>query len=112
MKTNIMSELIRFQAQEAALHLQLHDLTIEKIKVLRQLSVLLPGTRSDEACTLPEKGNYSDLRRFIHERKQKDESFKNYCESHSRVELCKRLTDELGWEVHPHSLGKNINRNR
>ena len=112
MKNDILSDLIRLQAQEAALYLQLHDAAAEKIKVLKQLSYLFPGTSSDEADTLPAKGNYSDLRRYIHERKQKDEWFKDYCESHSRVELCRWLTEQLGWEVNPDSLGKNINRNR
>jgi len=58
----------------------------------------------------PEEGKYNQVREYIEQRKQVDEIFKNYCATHSRRELCDRLTDEFGWVVDVKSLGTNINR--
>ncbi|MBO7458605.1 MAG: hypothetical protein J6T80_05055 [Paludibacteraceae bacterium] len=79
------------------------------------------GDRSQEAgeaaapndiLPIPPEGKYSDVRRYIEERKRFDEEFKAYVETHSRVALCKRLSEEFGWTVDHYALGRNINRNR
>jgi len=61
---------------------------------------------------VPKKGKYTEVRRYIVERCKFDKEFKDFYESHSRVELCMRLTDEFGWDVDEHALGVNMNRNR
>ena len=61
---------------------------------------------------IPRKGKYTEVRRYIEERCKFDEEFKNFVDTHSRVELCMRLTDEFGWDVDDHHLGVNMNRNR
>lgn len=61
---------------------------------------------------IPNKGKYTEVRRYIEERKRFDEEFKTYCTNHSLRDLCARLTHEFGWFVDEHSLGSNINRNR
>ena len=58
----------------------------------------------------PEEGDYNAVREYIDQRKQKDSIFKTYCATHSRRELCDRLTDEFGWVVDVKSLGRNIQR--
>ena len=60
----------------------------------------------------PHKGKYSEVRRYIEERKRFDEEFRAYVENHTRVALCKRLTEEFGWTVDQYALGRNVNRNR
>lgn len=65
----------------------------------------------DACLAIPEEGKYSDVRRYIEERKRIDADFKKYCDTHSRTDLCKLLTDEFGWVVDNHALGRNINRN-
>ncbi len=64
----------------------------------------------DEAY--PREGKYSDVRRYIEERKRHDEEFKSYCQTHTLRDLCGRLSREFGWFVDEHSLGANLNRNR
>jgi len=61
---------------------------------------------------IPRKGKYTEVRRYIEERCKFDDEFKTFVETHSRVELCMRLTDEFGWDVDDHHLGVNMNRNR
>ena len=58
----------------------------------------------------PEEGDYNAVREYIDQRKQNDVIFKTYCATHSRRELCDRLTDEFGWVVDVKSLGRNIQR--
>jgi hypothetical protein len=58
----------------------------------------------------PEEGNYNAVREYVESRKSHDEPFKIYCQTHSRRELCDRLTDEFGWVVNVDSYGKNIRR--
>ena len=67
---------------------------------------------ADYAIPIPAQGRYTAVRRYIEERKLCDNAFKTYCDTHTRVELCRRLTDEFGWLVDEHALGRNINRNR
>lgn len=69
-------------------------------------------TMTDSYITIPEEGKYTEVRRYIEERKLNDAAFKIYCETHSRTDLCQRLSREFGWVVDDHSLGRNINRNR
>ena len=59
----------------------------------------------------PAEGDYNSVRAYVDQRKQHDEVFKRYCNTHKRSELCKRLSDEFGWVVDAHSLAVNISRN-
>ena len=61
---------------------------------------------------IPQKNKYTQVRKYIKERSRFDEEFKEFVENHSRVDLCKRLTDEFGWDVDEHHLGVNMNRHR
>ncbi len=62
--------------------------------------------------SIPGERKYSEVRTYIKERCQFDAEFKEYVESHSRVELCQRLSNEFGWFVDDHKLGVNMNRHR
>jgi len=66
----------------------------------------------DDILPIPPKGKYTKVREYITERCRYDKEFKNYVDTHTRVDLCKRLTDEFGWDVDEHHLGVNMNRNR
>ena len=59
----------------------------------------------------PCEGDYNAVRIYVEERKKHDEVFRLYCQTHSRKQLCERLSDEFGWEVNVDSYGKNVNRN-
>lgn len=67
---------------------------------------------SANALRRPKEGNYNGVREYIEERKKIDDVFKEYCKSHSRKDLCARLSDEFGWFVDPHHLGVNEGRNK
>ena len=70
-------------------------------------------SRSDnDIWGTPRTGRYSDVRRYITERKKGDPAFKDYCLNHSLRDLCLLLTDIFGWYVDENSLQKNLNRNR
>ena len=60
----------------------------------------------------PREGDYTAVRLYIEHRRQQDEEFKQYCLTHTRRDLCRRLSVEFSWIVDPVSLGRNINRNR
>ena len=61
---------------------------------------------------IPQKNKYTQVRQYIHERCRFDEEFKDFVDNHSRVDLCKRLSNEFGWDVDEHHLGVNMNRHR
>lgn len=61
---------------------------------------------------IPQEGKYSEVRKYLDERKKFDAEFKEFCNSHSLRDLCARLSKEFGWFVDEHSLGANLNRNR
>lgn len=67
---------------------------------------------SEPILPIPQKNKYTQVRTYIKERCRFDEEFKDFVDSHSRVELCKRLTNEFGWDVDEHHLGVNMNRHR
>lgn len=46
--------------------------------------------------TYPEEGDYNAVREYVERRKEHDEVFRNYCQSHGRKQLCNRLSDEFG----------------
>ncbi len=71
-----------------------------------------PESPVDDILPIPPKGKYTKVREYITERCRFDKEFKNYVDTHTRVDLCKRLTDEFGWDVDEHHLGVNMNRNR
>ena len=58
----------------------------------------------------PEEGDYNAVREYVEHRKEHDAVFKNFCHSHSRADLCNRLTEEFGWPVDARSYGKNLQR--
>jgi len=60
----------------------------------------------------PRKGKYSEVRRYLEERKKGDPAFKEFCRTHSLRDICTYLSKQFGWFVDEHSLGANINRNR
>ena len=115
METNIFAELLRIFKQEAALHQKQMELDIEKIKLIQQIVNQKPmGLRDEQSKKFSESayGKYTRLRSYIEERLAHDDEFKGYYETHSRVELCTRLTRELGWVIYPYALGRNVNRSR
>lgn len=61
---------------------------------------------------IPPEGNYTAVRKYIEERVRFDDEFRTFVANKSRVDLCKRLSDEFGWTVDHYALGRNINRNR
>lgn len=70
------------------------------------------AAKYEHILPIPRKGKYTEVRRYIEERCKFDEEFRSFVATHSRVELCMRLTNEFGWDVDDHHLGVNINRNR
>lgn len=66
----------------------------------------------EDILSIPNKGKYTEVRKYIEERCKFDEEFKEFVAKHTRVELCMRLTEEFGWDVDEHALGVNMNRNR
>ena len=60
---------------------------------------------------IPRKGDYNGVREYVEERIKYDEVFKQYCQTHTRKQLCQRLSDEFGWIVDSNSYGRNISRN-
>jgi len=67
---------------------------------------------ANDILPIPRENRYTEVRRYIEERKRFDAEFKTFCDNHSLRDLCKRLTNEFGWFVDEHSLGANLNRNR
>ena len=72
----------------------------------------IPSQPAADVWGKPKEGKYSEVRRYIEERKKGDPEFKQFCHDHTLRELCTRLTREFGWFVDDKSLGRNINRNR
>lgn len=70
------------------------------------------GGPSERVLAIPNEGKYNEVRKYIEGRKSFDDEFKRIVEKSSRVELCSILTDLFGWDVDPHHLGVNMNRNR
>ena len=68
--------------------------------------------KTREILPIPEEGKYSKVREYIAERKRFDEEFAEYVKTHSRTDLCERLTKEFGWYVDENSLQRNQNRNK
>lgn len=61
---------------------------------------------------IPHERKYNEVRIYINERARFDAAFKNFFETHSRVELCQRLSVLFDWTVEAQQLGRNMNRNR
>ena len=64
----------------------------------------------ESVLDIPHEGKYTEVRRYIEERKRFDAEFKRYCAEHSLRDLCNRLTNEFGWFVDENSLQRNLNR--
>lgn len=73
------------------------------------VQIMQPGTSS---IARPKENDYNGVREYIEQRKAQDAVFKTYCKSHTRKQICERLSDEFGWTVDAHNLGVNIGRNR
>jgi hypothetical protein len=67
-------------------------------------------TSANDILGIPAERDYKAVRLYITERCRFDNEFKEYVDTHSRVNLCQRLTDEFGWDVDSDNLGRNINR--
>lgn len=61
-------------------------------------------------ATFPRKGDYNAVREYVEQRMKEDEVFRSFCNTHSRKQLCERLSDEFGWEVNTNSYIKSMNR--
>lgn len=66
---------------------------------------------AERGIPIPRKGDYNSVREYVEERKKCDEVFLQYSRTHTRKQLCDRLTDEFGWVVDVNSYGKNLARN-
>ena len=111
--TNIFHVAGNYIAEQ---HIDIHDnqnvyVGSEKPKAANQEAGDAPKAPND-ILPIPHEGKYSEVRRYIEERKRFDEEFKTFCLNHSLRDLCTRLTNEFGWFVDEHSLGANLNRNR
>lgn len=73
------------------------------------VQIMQPGASS---LAHPKENDYNGVREYIEQRKAQDAVFKTYCKSHTRREVCARLSDEFGWTVDAHHLGVNIGRNQ
>jgi len=73
----------------------------------------MPSTEPEQAYSapFPRKGDYNAVREYVEERKKNDEIFLQYCKTHTRKQLCDRLSDEFGWVVDANAYGKNLSRN-
>ena len=76
-----------------------------------EIEDIQPEITNTHCIPIPPKGKYSEVRKYIEERKRSDEEFKQFCQHNSRRTLCERLSKEFGWFVDEHSLGVNISRN-
>lgn len=76
-----------------------------------EIEDIQPEITNTHCIPIPQKGKYSEVRKYIEERKRSDEEFKQFCQYNSRRTLCERLSKEFGWFVDEHSLGVNISRN-
>ena len=85
------------------------DLEIAK-KRIAELSKQIFEPIIGAQLTYPEQDDYNAVREYVENRKQRDPIFKKYCATHTRKELCLRLSDEFGWVVDSNSYGKNLQR--
>lgn len=69
-----------------------------------------PHGEEDMTKAYPQENDYNAVREYVERRKANDKVFLNYCKSHSRKELCERLTDIFGWVVSDKNYGRNIQR--
>ena len=60
--------------------------------------------------TYPAENDYNAVREYVVHRREHDEVFKHYCDTHTRTQLCERLTEEFGWVVDAGSYGRNLQR--
>ena len=84
----------------------------EKEQVNHTKTTKKSAAEYEDILSIPNKGKYTEVRKYIEERCKFDEEFKEFVAKHTRVELCMRLTEEFGWDVDEHALGVNMNRNR
>lgn len=83
---------------------------IEMRKQIAELNKMIYQPMLSAQLSYPDKDDYNGVREYVESRKERDPIFRNYCRSHSRPQLCSRLTDEFGWVVDPKSYGRNLQR--
>lgn len=66
-----------------------------------------PHEPEDITKTFPQENDYNAVREYVERRKASDKIFRDYCLTHTRKQLCERLTDEFGWVVNPKNYGRN-----
>jgi hypothetical protein len=71
-------------------------------------SIYAPALRAQ--YDFPSTNDYNAVREYVEMRKEQDPIFRRYCNSHTRKQLCERLSDEFGWIVDSQNFGRNINR--
>ena len=86
-----------------------NDISQDKARI-EELSKMIYEPVMSGQLSYPDEDDYSDVREYVESRKARDPVFKTYCKSHTRTELCARLTDEFGWYVNPKSYGRNLQR--
>lgn len=84
----------------------------ESVTAPHEQETSTPEKTEQDILPTPHEGKYTEVRKYIEERKRFDEEFKTFCVNHSLRDLCSRLTNEFGWFVDENSLQRNINRNR
>lgn len=63
----------------------------------------------DDVLECPKPNCYAATRDYIYERCRYDQQFKDYFESHKRIDFCNQLTAMFGWIVDANALGKRLN---
>ena len=63
-----------------------------------------------QSVSHPVEGDYNAVREYVEKRKQIDTVFKQYCNSHTRAQLCERLSEEFGWSIDKKSYARNVQR--
>ena len=86
-----------------------NDIGQDKARI-EELTKMIYAPVLSAQLNYPDKDDYSGVREYVESRKVQDPVFKAYCKSHTRTELCARLSDEFGWYVNPKSYGKNLQR--
>ena len=69
-----------------------------------------PHGEEDISKAYPEENNYNGVREYVERRKANDKVFREYCKTHTRKQLCERLTDIFGWFVNDKYYGRNVQR--
>lgn len=86
------------------------DIEIANRRIAELTAQIYSSLIEAQMNTRPKENAYNSVREYIEQRKQQDPVFKQYCHSHTRKQLCERLSEEFGWPVDEKSLGRNLLR--